>query len=244
MRELVFAMVAEFLPRSGQEMAAIELRASSQTGGLDQPYDAPATNVSMTQFGTSLRFVELPAMAELLAKLGSTGRLRVTHGAWTGEIAVRRGQLVSASLGVDSGLAALESMAIGIHDGELSFVEAPVTEEHDILVDAERRCEYMDGLNAERKRLAKIIPSLDVVPRLVEGPADSQVNVAATALRTLPGLLSGQTLEHLARQRGLGRTLREVRELLEAGLLRLDPPSALTVPRRAVFGSEGLRRFV
>ena len=62
----------------------------------------------MTQFGASLRFVEFAAVAELLANLGSTGRLRISHGAWVGEILVRRGQMISASLGAETGQASLE----------------------------------------------------------------------------------------------------------------------------------------
>ena len=49
----------------------------------------------MTKLCTSLRFADLPAVAELLASVGSTGRLRINHGAWSGEILVRRGQIVA-----------------------------------------------------------------------------------------------------------------------------------------------------
>ena len=56
----------------------------------------------MTELGTSLRFVELSAVAELLASLASTGRLRVVSGEWRGEIVLRRGQIVAASLGAQN----------------------------------------------------------------------------------------------------------------------------------------------
>src|SRR5438445_11466944 len=107
----------------------------------------------MTQFGASLRFVDLAAVIELLASLASTGRLRVSHGAWTGEIVLRRGQIVAAHLGDETGRAALESIAIGILDGELSFVDEVVAEDVGVLLRPEHRAEYLQRLGAVRSRL-------------------------------------------------------------------------------------------
>jgi hypothetical protein len=80
----------------------------------------------MTILCTSLLFADLPAVAELLASACSTGRLRINHGAWSGEILVRRGQIVRASLNGECGRAALEGMAIGFLDGELNFAAVAV----------------------------------------------------------------------------------------------------------------------
>src|ERR1700730_15782992 len=89
----------------------------------------------MTKFSASLRFAELPAVAELLASLGSTGRLRIRNAAWSGEILVRRGQIIGASLDAERGRAALEGMAIGILDGELHFADEALVEDGEPLLD-------------------------------------------------------------------------------------------------------------
>src|SRR5207302_1014671 len=102
----------------------------------------------MTQFGASLRFVDLAAVIELLASLASTGRLRVSYGAWTGEIVLRRGQIVAAHLGDEIGRAALESIAVGILDGDLSFVDAAVAEDIEVLLNPDHRAEHLERWGA------------------------------------------------------------------------------------------------
>jgi hypothetical protein len=189
----------------------------------------------MTQFGASLRFAELPAVAELLANLGSTGRLTLSSAESKGEILVRRGQIVGAFLGGETGKAALEAIALGFHDGELSFVDELVGEEGEPLVADDERAECMERLNAERRRLMDVIPSLALIPRLVElsggDTAEGQVTVGASALQLVPALASGQTIKQLAAQRGLARTLRDVATLLEASVISLSDTAP--APKRA-----------
>lgn len=186
----------------------------------------------MTQFGGSLRFVQLPAVTQLLAELGSTGRLCVSHAEWTGEIFMRVGQIADARLGAEHGRAALEAIALALPDGEFSFVDEPVpAAEHasPALVPADERRAYLDGLGAERQRIARLIPSLTLVPRLVEAPADTQITIGAAALQLIPALVLGHSLATVAKRRGLARTLRDLAVLIEGGLVTLDPPSSPAV---------------
>src|SRR5713101_760984 len=123
---------------------------------------------SMTQFGGSFRFVQLPAIAQLLAELGSTGRVCVSQAEWTGEIVVRYGQFVGARLGAEHGRAALEGIAVALPDAEFRFTDEPVAEASDALVTAAERTAYLDRLGGEHQRLVKLIPSLWLVPRLID----------------------------------------------------------------------------
>src|SRR5262249_15284223 len=139
----------------------------------------------MTQFGGSLRFVQLPAVAQLLAELRCTGRLRMRRDDWTGEIVLREGQIVGASLGAERGRAALEAIALALPDGDFDFVDGPVNEDGLTLVAEPERAAYLDRLNAERQRLSAAIPSLSMIPILAIGPSiDSDT---AGAARSYPG---------------------------------------------------------
>ncbi len=182
----------------------------------------------MTELGTSLRFVELSAVAELLASLASTGRLRLVSGEWRGEIVLRRGQIVAASLGDERGQAALESMAIGFVDGELNFRDGPVAEDGEALVSVEGQSRYLKRLDAVRQYVHEAIGSLQLVPGLVEAPEGGRLNgsetVGTAALDIVPQLVLGHSVEEIARRRGLGRTLREIAVLVKAGVVRLEAP--------------------
>jgi Domain of unknown function (DUF4388) len=202
---------------------------------------------SMTQLGGSFRFVQLPAVTQLLAELGSTGRLCVTHAGWTGEIVVHEGKIVEARLGAEDGRAALEGIAVALSDGEFSFVDEPVSSS-EALVTADERGAYLDRLGAEHHRLAGLIPSLKLIPGLVETPsgdaADMQVTIGAAALQLLPALVFGHPLEQVARQRGMARTLRDVAVLMEGGLVKLEPAVTPPAPVQPVSARPGAARPV
>src|SRR5438105_3642122 len=191
----------------------------------------------MTQFGGSLRFVQLPAVTQLLAELGSSGRLRVAHDGWTGELLLRDGHIVAASLGNERGRAALESIAMALSSGDFSFIDEVVSPDEPVLLKAADRAAYLDRLMAERQKVLARIPSLSVVPRLADTPAehgvDTQITIGASALQLIPALVHGHTLEHVARERGLARTLRDLVILIDGGLVRLDP-APVPVPPPAV----------
>jgi hypothetical protein len=188
----------------------------------------------MTKLCISLRFADLPAVAELLASVGSTGRLRINHGAWSGEVLVRRGQIVGASLDAERGRAALEGMAIGLLDGELNFADEALAEDGEPLLDPAESAIVLKRLSRERQQVVNLIPSLHLVPRLVETtdgrPTDKTVTlvaVGAAALQIIPALASGRTLDEIARERGLARTVRDIAALVAGSAVKLEPPAAI-----------------
>src|SRR5579859_4252978 len=188
----------------------------------------------MTQLTTSLRFADLPDVVALLTSVGCTGRLQLTQDQWTGNLVFRGGQIVAAtSPGTETGQAALEGIAIGILEGDLTYVDAHVSDDIEPLLSQDQSSQRLDELHAEGRRLLKLVPSLRLVPRLVD-VTDLRVTVSAAELQLIPLLVAGGSLDQIAQQQGLVRTVRGVARLVEAGLVRLDnpPTPAVAAPAR------------
>ena len=112
---------------------------------------------------------------------------------------------------VVSGRAALEAIVVALSDGSFSFVGEPVAETSDVLVTDAERSLVLERLTAEHERLIKVIPSLGLIPRLADAPHGSssssmeaqltiEVRIEAGAIQLLPALISGRTLDQLARE--------------------------------------------
>jgi hypothetical protein len=185
---------------------------------------------AMRELVASLRFAGFPALAQLLADLGSTGRLRITEEAWSGEIVFRAGQMVSARLANESGRAAVEGISIGLSDGDVYFKHETLDVDCEPLVEPAEMRGYLMRLSVVRERIAELIPSLHTIPTLVEraepGPGQRPVTLGTAGPYVTPELISGRTLDQVAFDRGLGRTVREVAGLVEAGVVRLERPAA------------------
>ncbi|MBV8719430.1 MAG: DUF4388 domain-containing protein [Chloroflexi bacterium] len=184
----------------------------------------------MDQLKGSLRFIPLPAVTQFIAGLGSTGRLKIGQGTWSGEIALREGWVIAAQLGAERGRAALEGMMLALTEADFAFVDGPVEAAEEPLLSRDEPATYLAGLVAERERLQLGFNALGSVPRLVDQDLNtsesSQVTISAAALQLIPALVHGHTLEQIAQRRGLARTLREVALLRAGGLVRLDPAAA------------------
>jgi hypothetical protein len=190
----------------------------------------------MTRLASSLRFAGLPALVQLLADLGSTGRLRIDADAWSGEIVFHAGQMVSARLANESGRAAVEGISIGLSDGAVYFEDEPLEDDPEPLVEPAEMRGYLMRLTAVRERIAELIPSLNTIPTLVEQTepvAEQPTAVGGGARKVNPELISGRTLDQVGLERGLGRTVREVAGLVEAGVIRLERATGCSKPAAA-----------
>jgi hypothetical protein len=174
----------------------------------------------------SLRFIPLPAVTQFIAGLGSTGHLKLVQGAWLGDISLRDGHVVAVQLGTEYGRAAMDGLMLALSEADFVFVDEPVETTDDALFSREELEAYLAGLSAERERLQLPENALDSVPYLIDQPEDDstagQVTIHVSALQVVPFLPHGHTLEQIARQRGLARTLREIAVLYNAGLVRLE----------------------
>jgi hypothetical protein len=220
----------------------------------------------MVQLRGTLSVFPLPAVLHLLHELGATGGLRISQAAWEGEIVLHGGQIVGAHLGQEHGRAALEGMVLALVDGEFVFADAVVHSAGEPLLAPGQVTDDLARLAVERERLLALRGALQHVPRLVEHPPApspaERVTVEAAALSLIPCLVHGWTLERVAQQRGVARTLRETAALYAAGLVRLAPipspepvpapppravrpvPSAIAQHHRSQWQTQGLARAV
>lgn len=83
------------------------------------------------------------------------------------------------------------------------------------------------ALSDESVRLANLIPTLSWIPRFSDGGNEAQVTIKRATLNIIPLIATGQTLEAIARDRGLARTLRDVAALVDAGIIWLEEVSPL-----------------
>jgi hypothetical protein len=190
----------------------------------------------------SLQFIPLPVVTEFIAGLGSTGRLEITQGIWSGEISLATGQVVGARLGDEHGRAALEGLVLALTEAQFAFVDATEEGADQPLMSRDELAACMAELVAEREKLQAVRGRLGSVPCLVDQPQSgeeaSQVTIHAAALQLLPALVHGHTLEQIAQRRGLARTLREMTMLCDGGLVRLESapppkPAAAAEPEKA-----------
>jgi len=192
----------------------------------------------MDQLKGSLRFIPLAAVTRFVASLGSTGRLKLSQGAWSGDITLRNGEVVAARLGgFETGRVALDGLVLGLGDADFAFADEPVDASLEPLMGRDELEAYLTGLIAERERLHLPTDALSRVPCLIDQPANgseaSQVTIQAGALQLIPALLHGNTLEQIAQRRGLARTLRELATLQAGGLARLEAAPVSAQPAAA-----------
>jgi prepilin-type processing-associated H-X9-DG protein len=187
----------------------------------------------MDQLTGSLRFIPLTAVTQFVIGLGSTGRLKISQAGWSGEIWLHDGEIVGAQLGAERGRPALEGMVLGLTEANFAFVDGSV-DGVEPLFSREQLGGYLAGLVAERERLELSRAALSSVPRLIDhadqdAAEAAHVTIQAAALQLVPSLVHGRTLEQIAQQRGLARTLREVAMLRAGGLVRLEPTTTPAV---------------
>jgi hypothetical protein len=105
----------------------------------------------MTDSLGSPAIVGLPAAVDRLAALRKSGRLRVSHGRWSGELAFDEGRLVAAAFGTERGLAALNAIALALPGGRFAFTAGARVGERNLT-------QPPDELRAHLDALARFVP--------------------------------------------------------------------------------------
>jgi hypothetical protein len=182
----------------------------------------------MTELSGSLDGIGFPALIRFLGGLRKSGTLRLWQGGWTGEIGFDGGRVVTASLGPERGLAALEGLLLLSAGGRFSFQESAPPTEQTIAMTAEELDAYLTGLAAHAAQLAHLIPSLAAIPVVVPPPdppsSGEQVTLDRGTLGLLLAIDGWRTVSELAAGRGLAGTLRALARLVALGLVRIQLP--------------------
>jgi len=187
----------------------------------------------VTELSGSLEGIGLLAVVRFLASVAPTGRLALVDGSLQGWLDLDAGALVGATFDQEQGLPALEAIALALGTGRFEFHDTAPPPEHSLRLAPAEIDERLEQLAQEQRVLAAAIPSLSGVPSVILDEAaeaqNGQVALERDTLRLLLRLDGRRTVAQLARERGLLRTLRQLAQLVQLGLARIDLPSTAAV---------------
>jgi hypothetical protein len=181
----------------------------------------------------TLEGIGLAALVRFLVSLNPSGRLLVADDVWGGEVGFDEGRVVTAAFGAERGLGALEAIALALPNGEFRFTGGAAPEARDVELPPEELERYLTSLAEEQTAMAKVLPSLASVPRLVD-PAGAtaggpdRITIDRSTLYSLL-LVDGQRTVHAIceqrGERGAAQTLKELSWLAGTGMVRIASPA-------------------
>ena len=179
----------------------------------------------MINLAGTLEGIGLAALVRFLVSLNPSGRLLVADDVWGGEVGFDEGRVVTAAFGAERGLGALEAIALALPNGEFRFTGGAAPEARDVELPPEELERYLTSLAEEQTAMAKVLPSLASVPRLVD-PAGAtaggpdRITIDRSTLYSLL-LVDGQRTVHAIceqrGERGAAQTLKELSWLAGPG---------------------------
>ena len=189
----------------------------------------------MTELSGSLEGIGLVALVRFLTTVARSGRLVVSEGNLRGSLDLEDGALVGASFEQEHGLPALEAIALALGNARFDFRDVSDEAERNVRLAPAEVEQQLEQLAREQVVLAAAVPSLSGVPsvKLDDGPTDGQVALDRDTLRLLIQLDGRRTVAELARERGLLRTLRQLAQLVQLGLARIDVSGLPRAPQAA-----------
>lgn len=104
----------------------------------------------MTEFSGSLEGIGLQPIVRFLHGMRKSGRLRISHEGWTGELSLEGGEVVGASFGAERGLAALDAMALTLAQGQFTFTDGGAVEQRNLSLDYEALQAHLDRLSGRQ----------------------------------------------------------------------------------------------
>jgi hypothetical protein len=178
----------------------------------------------VTELSGSLEGIGLVALVRFLTTVARSGRLVVSEGSLRGSLDLEDGALVGAAFDQEQGLPALEAIALALGNGRFEFHDAAEAAEHNVRLAAGEVEQQLEKLAREQVVLAAAVPSLSGIPyvNLDEAADNGQVALDRDTLRLLIQLDGRRTVFELARDRGLLRTLRQLAQLVQLGLARIE----------------------
>ena len=181
----------------------------------------------MTELNGTLDGIGLQPLLGFLGGLQKSGNLVIEDQDWSGTLALADGQLVGATFGHEHGLEALDAIFFALQHGRFVFGSSDACDLN-LVMEPTALADHMQALVQEIDDLARVVPSLGAVPRVVESAEDGEVTLGRSALRLLLALDGRRTVAEHARDRSLLMTLRELAELAELGLVTTAPPATVS----------------
>jgi hypothetical protein len=178
-------------------------------------------DAGMTELSGTLDGIGLQPLLGFLGGLRTSGNLIIEDQDWSGILALVDGQLVGATFGRERGLEALDAIFFALQHGRFAFRTSDSCDVN-LVMEPTALADHMQALGLEVAQLARVVPSLGAVPRILESGDDGEVTLGRSALRLLLALDGRRTVAEHARERSLLMTLRELAELAQLGLITTD----------------------
>jgi hypothetical protein len=177
----------------------------------------------------SLRVAGFRPLAGFLAGLGTRGTLRITADRWVAEVSFEPGSVTGATLGAETGLAALEGIALGMREGEFTFTVdsdgGAVPAERTLDLSTPDLLAHLDALleqwggGPDAVRTPAAVPFVVREDQAPAGKRSGQVTLPRTALHTLLAVDGRRSVDEIAAARGLAETIKDLQLLQRHSLV-------------------------
>ncbi len=185
----------------------------------------------------SLAQLPLIDLLKMLAAGEQTGRLELSSGLDLGDVYLHRGQPVHAEAAGDWGEAALARL-VTWPNGHFRFIPGEDAPERTITRTLDQLLAEAARLASEREAIRRVVPSMDVLPRLARRAPGPTVTIDAADWEVIALLDGARTAAALAAALGVDdfEAMRRLYRLKLAGLVELEKPQQLAPAARALAG--------
>lgn len=175
----------------------------------------------MPELTGSLSSFNLAPLLRFVGALGKSGDLVLSHGHWTGHLALDQGQLVAAVVEHEQGDSALDFISLVLRDGYFEFSEGPPRLSPNLGACPDPLLEIDERATRQPAWLAQI-PGPSTVPRIVNltnDHDDSEVLVPREAVSVFGQVDGHRTVRELAVEHGLLRVVSSLATLHQLNLV-------------------------
>jgi len=177
----------------------------------------------------------LPDVLRLLATTAKTGRLRIEGDRGAGSVWLRDGTVMAATADRAVDDAPAEEVLFELlrfEEGSFSFDMDELSPDGEQPEDVEVLLRNSGALLSEWSELKTAVPSLDHRVALVESLPSDDVTIDANRWPTLVAIGAGRSVGDLGQALGLGElsVSRAVRDLVDLGVISIEPPGPADVP--------------
>ncbi len=187
----------------------------------------------------SLAQLPLVDLLKMLVAGGQTGRLELSSGLDLGDLYLHHGQVVHAEAGGEWGEPAFMRL-VTWPNGQFRFIPGEPAPERTITRPLEQLIAEAARIASEREAIRRVVPSMDVVPRLARRAPAPTITIDAADWELIALLDGARTAASLATALGVDdfETMRRLYRLKLAGLVELEKPQQLAPAARALAGPQ------
>ncbi|WP_322796368.1 DUF4388 domain-containing protein [Tepidiforma sp.] len=187
----------------------------------------------------SLAQLPLIDLLKMLAAGGQTGRLELSSGLDLGDLYLHQGHVVHAEAAGEWGEPAFARL-ITWPNGQFRFIPGEPAPERTITRPLDQLLAEAARLASEREAVRRVVPSMDVVPRLPRKAPAPTITIDAADWETIAVIDGTRTAAAIAAALGLDDydTMRRLYRLKLSGLVELEKAPQVAPSARALAGPQ------